>query len=167
MEELTIDSFTTPVPYVDPSKQGQCAHTARTLKAADMHTKLLAIPCALERHHVFTLGITASIATAQVSACKQLLEDHAASIARDRVRLSVGFLSTMGSHWLLSKKMARDVRRVARLTLAGGRSSILTNADPNAVIEIPRNDLFWPVGDPASQIDIYSGLVLPANWDMS
>jgi hypothetical protein len=73
----------------------------------------------------------------------------------------------MGSHWLLSKKMARDVRRVARLTLAGGRNSILTDADPNAVIEIPRDDLFWPVGDTASRIDIYSGLVLPTNWDMS
>jgi len=167
MEELTTQSFVTPVPYIESSRQGQCAHTARALKAADMHTKLLAIPCVLERHHPFTLCITASIATAQVSACNLLLEDHAASIARDRVRLSVGFLSTMGNNWLLAKNMAREVRRVARRTLAGGQNNSLADADPNSITEIPRDDLFWPVGDPASQIDIYSGLVLPMDWNVS
>jgi hypothetical protein len=166
MEELTTQSFATPVPYIEPSRQGQCAHTARALKAADMHIKLLAIPCVLERHHPFTLCITASIATAQVSACNLLLEDHAASIARDRVRLSVGFLSTMGNSWLLSKRMAKEVRRVARRTLAGGQNNSLADTGTNSITEIHREDLFWPVGDPASQIDIYSGLVLPMNWDV-
>lgn len=166
MEELTTQSFVTPVPYIEPSRQSQCAHTRRALKAAEMHTKLLAIPCVLERHHPFTLCITASIATAQVSACNLLLEDHAASIARDRVRLSVGFLSTMGNSWVLSKKMAREVRCVARRTLAGEQNNSLAGVDTNSINEIPRDDLFWPVGNPASQIDIYSSLVLPMNWDV-
>ncbi|KAF2798230.1 hypothetical protein K505DRAFT_233714 [Melanomma pulvis-pyrius CBS 109.77] len=167
IEELTTESFVSAVPYVEPLKQGQGAHTARALKAADIQTKLLAIPCVIERHHPFTLCITASIATAQVSACNFLLEDHALSIARDRVRLSIGYLSAMGSHWPLAKKMAREVRRIARRTLAGPQSSLAADVDPNAEIEIPRDDLIWPVGDPASQIDIYSGLVLPMTWDMS
>jgi len=168
LEELTTESFTSPVPYVEPSRQGQCIHTARALQAMDMQTKLLAIPCAFERHHLFCLCITASIATAQISACTLLLQDHAASIARDRLRLSIGFLSSMGTNWPLAKKMTRDVKRVARRTLVSPTRSRL-DMDPNGVIEIPRDDLIWPVevGDSASQIDIYSGLVLPMNLDIS
>jgi len=167
LEELSTESFIPPVPFIEPLKQGRRAHTARALKAADMQTKILAIPCTVERHHLFTMCIVASIATAQVSACNVLLEDHALSIARDRVRLSIGFLNAMGSHWPLAKKMAREVRFIARRTLARPQSNLTAEADPSAVVEIPRDDLIWPMGDPAAQIDIYSGIVLPINWDVS
>ena len=165
IEELSTESFVSPVPFIEPLKQGQSAHTARALKAAEMQTKLLAIPCPVERHNLFAMCIAAQLATAQISACNVFLEDHALSIARDRVRLSIGYLKAQGMYWPLARRMANEVRFVARRTLAGEQSSEVT-VDPNAEIEIPRDELIFPV-DPSAQIDIYSGLTLPINWDAS
>lgn len=164
IEELSTESFVSPVPFIEPLKQGRSAHTARALKAAEMQTKLLAIPCKVETHHLFTFCIAASISSAQISACNILLEDHALLIARDRVRLSIGYLSQMGTLWPLAKKMAREIKYVARRTLAISTISSTAEQNPAAEIDIPRDELIWPV-DPATSIDIYSGIVLPINWD--
>lgn len=129
-----------------------------------MQTKLLAIPCAVERHNIFTMCIAAQIALVQISACTNLLEDHALSIARDRVRLSIGYLNTMGSVWPLGKKMAKEVRGIARTTLNRTPDTMTMDAESAAATEIPRDELIWPI-DPNAQIDIYSGIVLPMTWD--
>ncbi|KAF2000479.1 nicotinate-nucleotide diphosphorylase [Amniculicola lignicola CBS 123094] len=166
LQELSTKSFASPVPFVESMRQTRAAHTSRALKAADMHTKLLAIPCTIEHHHLYIMCITASIAAAQVSACNNLLDDHALSIARDRVRLSIGFLNAMGSTWPLGKVMANEVRAIARSTLAGPSSQTSsTQIDQNAEIEVPRDDLIWPICSSATEIDIYSGIVIPMEWD--
>lgn len=142
---------------------GRSAHTARALKAAEMQTKLLAIPCTIEKHSVFSMAISAQIALAQVAACN-LLEDQALSIARDRLKLSIGFLNAMGSVWASGIAMARDVRAVARSTLSVPSSVPSVQQDSVSEIEIPRDELIWPV-DPSANVDIYSGLVLPVDWE--
>lgn len=162
-EEMTTQAFLCPTPYVAPPKQGRGGHTARTLRAIEMHTKLLAIPCALERHNAFTMCMSAQVAAAQISACTHLLEDHALSIARDRVRLSIGFLNAMGSFWPLAKLMAKEVRRIARKQLINKQSTITMAPGPAGEVDLPRDELIWPV-DPSAQIDIYSGLMLPVDW---
>ena len=140
------------------------AHTARALKAVEMHTKLLAIPCDMAKHNLFVINITAQIANASASACDNLLEDHALAIARDRVRLGIGFLSAMGSVWKLSKEIASEVRFVARSTLNGGQSTHQTvEPGPTDEIEVLRDEAILPIC-PSAQIDIYSGLELPGNW---
>ena len=163
--EFSTAAFRAPTPYVVSPISGRSSHTARALKAIEMQTKLLAIPCAIEKHNVFSMCICARIATAQISACNNLLEDHALSIARDRVKLSIGFLNAMGSIWVLAKAMAKDVRAVARSTLPVPSSTMTVESDPTAEIQLPRDELIWPV-DPSAGIDIYSGLVLPMDWEM-
>lgn len=164
--ELSTTSFHAPTPYLTTPVSGRSTHTARALKAAELQTKLLAIPCAIEKHNVLSMCICAQIATAQISACNNLLEDHALAIARDRVKLSIGYLNAMGSIWALGKAMARDVRAVARATLSVPATSVTVEADldPAAEIEIMRDELVWPV-DPSAGIDIYSGIVLPMEWE--
>lgn len=109
--------------------------------------------------------LSAEIATAQVSACNHLLEDHALDIARDRVKLSIGFLSAMGSIWPLGKDMARDVRAVARLVLSVPSSlSTVQQSSDSDEIEVTRDELIWPVY-PSANVDIYSGLELPMDWE--
>ncbi|KAF2679093.1 nicotinate-nucleotide diphosphorylase [Lentithecium fluviatile CBS 122367] len=164
IEELSTESFASPVPFIEPLKQNRGTHTARILKAIDIQTKLLAIPCAIERHNVFTACMVATLSTAQISACNILLEDHALSIARDRVRLSIGCLNAMGTIWPLAKKMAREVRYVARRTLAGLPSLTMQEAEPEREIEVPRDEIIWPV-DPSAQIDIFAGISIPVDWD--
>lgn len=170
LEELATETFVSPVPFVDPMKQGRSSHTARALKATEQSTKLLAIPCSMEQHNLFTLCIIASLTTAQVAACNILLEDRALSIARDRVRLGIGALNTLGNLWPLAKKMAKEVRHVARRSLVGPQSNISVEPDPALEIEIPRDDLLWPISGPLTQVNIYNGLELPSlpvDWDVS
>jgi len=162
-EEMTTQAFLSPTPFVAPPKQGRGAHTARTLRALEMHTKLLAIPCTIERHNVFTMCMSAQLAAAQISACTNLLEDHPLSIARDRVRLSIGFLNAMGAFWPLGKLMAREVRLIARTHLSNKQSTVAVDSGPAAELDLPRDELIWPV-DPSAQIDIYAGLMLPVDW---
>lgn len=160
-EEMNTEAFLSPTPFVMPPGSGRNAHTARALKAVEMQTKLLAIPCAVEKHNVFTMCICAQLAAVQVSACNNLLEDKALSIARDRVRLSIGFLNAMGSIWPLGKKMAKEVRAIARSNLSSVQNTVATESGPATEIDLLRDELIWPI-DPSAQIDIYSGIVL---WD--
>ena len=156
--KLSATTFTAPA-----NTAGRILHTARALKVAEIQTKLLAIPCTIEKHSVFSMAISGQIATAQVAACN-LLEDHALSIARDRVRLSIGFLSAMGSIWPVGKAMAKDVRAVARSVLSVPSNMPSVQQESADEIEIPRYELIWPV-NPSEHVDIYSGLVLPMDWE--
>lgn len=160
-EEMSTEAFLSPTPFVMPPKSGRIAHTARALKAVEMQTKLLAIPCPVEKHNVFTMCINAQLAAVQISACNNLLEDRALSIARDRVRLSIGSLNAMGSIWPLGKKMVKEVRAIARSNLSDARNTLTFESGPATEIDLPRDELIWPI-EPSAQIDIYSGIVL---WD--
>lgn len=164
MAEMSTTAFQAPTPFLLPPVSGRSAHTARALKAAELQTKLLAIPCTIEKHNVFSMCVCAQIAAAQISACNNLLEDHALSIARDRIKLSIGFLNAMGSMWALGKAMAKDVRAVARATLSVPSRTVAVEYDSSVEIEIPRDEVIWPV-DPSARIDIYSGIVLPMDWE--
>lgn len=162
--ELSTTSFSPPALFTIPESVSRHAHTSRALKAAEIQTKLLAIPCTIEKHNVFSMAITARIATAQISACNNLLEDHALSIGRDRVKLGIGFLSAMGSIWASGKAIAKDLRAVARSTLKAPSETSSVEYDPSVEIEIPRDELIWPI-DPSADVDIYSGIVMPLDWE--
>ncbi|KAH6637790.1 Quinolinate phosphoribosyl transferase [Boeremia exigua] len=162
--ELRTTAFAAPTPFTIPAVPSRNVHTARVLRVIEIQTKLLAIPCTIEKHSVFAMCPSALIAAAQVSACNNLLEDHALSIARDRIKLSIGFLSSMGSIWPSGKAMAKDVRAIARSILYMPPSVTTVGCDPSAEIEIPRDELIWPV-DPSAGVDIYSGIVMPVDWD--
>jgi hypothetical protein len=164
---MSTQAFLAPSPFTLTPKAGRNTHTARVLKATEMHTKLLAIPCALEKHNLFTMCISSQLAAVQVSVCTYLLDGHALSIARDRVRLSIGFVKTMGTIWPLGKKMVQEVRIIARSNLANAcvQHTVDVVAEPAvADIDFPRDELVTPI-DPSAQIDIYSGIILPIDWD--
>jgi hypothetical protein len=164
---MATRAFLAPSPFTLAPKAGRNAHTARVLRATEIHTKLLAIPCAFEKHNIFTMCITSQLAAVQVSACTYLLDGHALSIAQDRVRLSIGFLNTMATLWPLGKKMAKEVRTIARSSLVGTYTQHTVAMDAGhavAEIDLPRDEIVWPV-DPSAQVDIYSGIVLPIDWD--
>lgn len=164
LEETTTTSFSPAVPFMNGPKQSRPMHTARTLKACDTQTRLLAIPCVMERHSILTACIVASIATAQVAACR-MLNEHALSIARDRVRLSIGYLNAMGTYWTTSTAMAKEVRFVARSALMGYSHAANVPSDPSVEIELPGHDTRWPI-DPSAQINIYAGMTIPVHFDI-
>jgi hypothetical protein len=164
MEEFTTESFMVLAPIVVPNVSRRAAHTARALKAVELFSRLLAIPCAAERHSLFSMSIAAQIATMQISACKNLLEDYALVIGRDRLRLTIGFLNTMGDFWPLGKKMAQEVKAIARSALVGGQDTVQANTDGE--VDVMRNEPLWNI-QPSSQVDIYSAIVLPMDSGMA
>jgi hypothetical protein len=163
-EEMNTKSFLPLVVFATPPQNGRASHTARVLKASEMYTKLLGIPYTIQRHSVFTMYMVARLVTSQISACRYLLEDRALCIARDRIRLSIGFLKAMGSVWPLGKMMAKEVCHIARMNLSRSQNTVTMNPGPSIEIDLPRDDLIWPI-DPSAQIDIFSGLTLPINWE--
>ncbi|KAH7071777.1 hypothetical protein FB567DRAFT_538792 [Paraphoma chrysanthemicola] len=162
-EEFTTRSFIVLAPVLSASTSRRAAHTARSLKAVETYTKLWAIPSCAEKHNVFVMTIVAQMATTQISACKNLLEDHAYTIGRDRIRLSVGFLNTVGEYWPLAKQMAKEVKGIARSQLTNTAATVSANA--GAEIDIIRDDLVWPM-NPSTQIDIFAGTVMPMDWNV-
>ena len=143
---------------IAPDPSGRAAHTARTLKSIDLYTKLLALPIPAEKHSVLTFSIMAQMATTQLAACKFLLEDQALAVGRDRLRLTIGYLNTVGAIWPLGKKMAKEVKAIARSALADVPIAVETNGVEE--IDITRDELVWPM-DPSVNLDIYAGTVLP------
>lgn len=148
-------------PMVASNIARRAAHTARCLRGLEAYTKLMAIPSGPEKHSVLSFSIAAQMATAQISACKNLLDDHAFTIGRDRLRLSIGFLNTMGAFWPLAKKMAKEVKTIARSQLSSVPNG--TRMSTAMEVEIMRDELMWP-SNPAVQVDIYAGTVLPMDW---
>ena len=63
--------------------------------------------------------------------------------------------------------MAKEVRTIARSSLVGTYTQHTVAMDAGhavAEIDLPRDEIVWPV-DPSAQVDIYSGIVLPIDWD--
>jgi hypothetical protein len=169
--ELETRTFGPASPFVIPGRSRN-RHTAMVVKASEMAARLLAIPGQMERHGVFVLGVVAQIATVQVSACTYLLDGHALSIARDRVRLCIGFLDTMGEVWGLGREMSREVRGLARaslgsstLRIAVSESTAILGTDLETGLVRELDEVIWHSDAPA-QLDIYSGIVMPFDSDM-
>jgi hypothetical protein len=165
--ELRTTSFSAPSPFILPASHS--GHTARVLRATEMHARLLAIPCAMKKHSVFTMCITAQLAAVQIAACTHLLDGRALDIARDRVRLSIGFLSTMGETWALGKKMVREVRGIARESLSAStqqQHGVVGDGDVDKAIGGLQEEMVWPV-DLEAGIDIHEGVVIPFDWDIA
>ena len=60
--------------------------------------------------------------------------------------------------------IAKDVRAVARSTLQAPPETTTVDYDPSAEIELPRDELIWPI-NPSMDVDIYSGIVMPMDWE--
>jgi hypothetical protein len=59
---------------------------------------------------------------------------------------------------------AKEVRFIAQKTLANLPSTVTQRQDATVTIEMPRDELIWPI-DPLAQIDIYARLSLPVDCE--
>ncbi|KAH7406715.1 hypothetical protein DE146DRAFT_402193 [Phaeosphaeria sp. MPI-PUGE-AT-0046c] len=124
INELATASFMALGPIFPINIPLQATHTARTSKALDDYGRLLAIACTRERHSVFSMCITAQMAAIQISACKTLLDSITMPLGRNRLRLFIGYLSAMGRYWPLGRKMANEVKAIARSTFGREQENI-------------------------------------------
>jgi hypothetical protein len=63
----------------------------------------------------------------------------------------------------LGKTVAKEIKMIARAAFAAVRETAHVSADTQ--MGMPLDELVWPPIDPALQIDIYAGTVLPCDWN--
>lgn len=77
-------------------------------------TDLLTLLPHIERCTPFAICMIATVTIAHLSACKLVLRGRQLDIARERIRVAIGALETMGQVWPRAKKVSREVKIIAR-----------------------------------------------------
>ncbi|PVH87129.1 hypothetical protein DL98DRAFT_509999 [Cadophora sp. DSE1049] len=93
-------------------------HTKKTLEAAEAAINLYALPCPILSHSPLGIcGLTFST-LANLSACAFILTGPEWYRTRDRIRLGLGSLKTMGEVWAIARKSEKETKMIARSVFA-------------------------------------------------
>ncbi|UNI17034.1 hypothetical protein JDV02_003413 [Purpureocillium takamizusanense] len=107
-----------------PPAELEAVHTAKCINAAEAQIRLLALPAGgSSTHSPFTVCMLTTGTLALLSACKFILQDQKLAIARDQLRLSIGYHKAMAGVWTKAAKNLEEVQTIARevLMLSPGR----------------------------------------------
>ena len=125
-ESLSKCSPPAPPERMSPEREREShVHTAKVLNAIEGFTHILILPTKSSRHTPFSICMVATVAIANLSACKYILAEQRLSLARERLRVSIGVLKSLEEIWPLGKVTLQELRAVAREMLNLGN----TNAD--------------------------------------
>ena len=89
-------------------------HTVKVLHAIEGFTNMLTLPTTSSRHTPFTICMVATVAIANLSACRYILTEKRLSMARERLRVSIGVLKSLEEIWPLGRTLLQELRAVAR-----------------------------------------------------
>ena len=128
-------------------------HTAKALHAIEGFSHILTLPTKSLRHTPFSICMVATVAIANLSACKYILAEQRLSLARERLRVSIGVLKSLGEIWPLGKTTLQELQAVAREMLNLGN----TNADSSI------SDMSEYMTGPFSSLDCLSGMLSGAD----
>ncbi|TAQ84187.1 hypothetical protein B7494_g7482 [Chlorociboria aeruginascens] len=89
-------------------------HTKKTLEAAEAAVNLFALPSPILLHTPLgSCGVTRAT-LAHLSACAYIHSGNEWNTTRDRIRLGLGTLKTFGEVWSMSRRIEKDLKKVAR-----------------------------------------------------
>ena len=121
-----------PPEHLSPARAREShMHTTKILHAIEKVTELLTLPTRLALHTPFTICMVGTTAIAHLSACRYVLKGRSLSMARERIRTSMGALKSFEENWLLGGRTRREVGIVAREILGledSERSLVTTDA---------------------------------------
>jgi hypothetical protein len=112
-------------------------HTAKAIRAADTISKLLTLPTPLIRHTPFLTCVITMAAIVHLSACSFILYGDQGTLAKERIRLSIGALKTLDEVWPVAGQVLNQVKGVAREVFALQP----TNATQHPMGYISENDI--------------------------
>lgn len=108
-------------------------HTTKVLEAADAGIGLFTLPSPFITHTPLVIcGLTLSI-LAQISACCFKLKGAKYTAARDRVRLGLRAIKTLGDVWTIGHISATEIQNIARESLSLQKSTPAEISDNNVV----------------------------------
>ena len=106
-------------------------HTTKVLQASESAIGLFTLPTQFLKHTPLVIcSLTLSL-LAQIAACRLKLKGLLYNAARDRIRLGLGVIRTMGEVWPVAQKTVKEVQIIARETLSLPKASNSSNTDDN------------------------------------
>lgn len=129
------DTSCTPPEHWSASPRPQAMHTAKAITAANTIAKLITLPAPLIKHTPFFTCVITLAAIVHLSACSWLLTGDEGYLAKERIRLGVGALKTLGEIWGVADCVLMQVKGAARdvfaLQIPAGtqRSGIITEEE--------------------------------------
>lgn len=93
-------------------------HTRRVLHSIERFESLLTLPTNIVSHTPFLICMIAIVAIAHLSACRYVFKGQELRLNRERIRVIMGTLKTMGQHWSLGKRTYQEISVIAREILS-------------------------------------------------
>jgi hypothetical protein len=103
---------------VEEQQRAYDFHTTKVLEASESAIGLFTLPAPfLKRTPLVICSLTLSL-LAQIAACRLRLKGVVYTAARDRIRLGLGVIKTLGEVWPVAQKTVKEVQIIARETLS-------------------------------------------------
>ena len=106
-------------------------HTTKVLQASESAIGLFTLPTPFLKHTPLVICSMTLSLLAQIAACRLKLKGLLYNAARDRIRLGLGVIKTMGEVWPVAQKTVKEVQIIAREALLLPKTSIPTNTGGN------------------------------------
>jgi hypothetical protein len=108
---------------VEEQQRAYDFHTTKVLEASESAIGLFTLPAPFfKRTPLVICSLTLSL-LAQIAACRLRLKGVVYTAARDRIRLGLGVIKTLGEVWPVAQKTVKEVQIIARETLSVPKSS--------------------------------------------
>ena len=132
----------------DAIKEEAPMHTAKVLYAVEKLNSLLTLPTRLSTHTPFLVCMIANMTIAHLSACRYVFQEPKLALERDKIRLNMGVLKTLGEFWPAGRREYRSMGVIAREILALEEDEIEV---PNETLPLPldivnfdfETDVYW------------------------
>ena len=108
-------------------------HTSKVLLGIERFDALLTLPTNILTHTPFIICMIANNTITHLSACRYFYQGQQLRLARERIRLSMGTLKTLGEYWALGKRTYQEIGIIAREIL-----SLVDRTRQDAIQEVPR-----------------------------
>jgi hypothetical protein len=99
------------------ARDSETVHTARCLRSIEAQIRLLALPVRPYAHTPFVVCMLATGAISLISACKFLFIGQRLAIARQQIKMSLGFIRSFSRIWSQAATSLAEVQTIAREVL--------------------------------------------------
>ena len=163
--------------------QSQCSaieiHTLKCLRAADNIASLVTIPSIYVKQSPFATCVIVTAVVAHVAACSDALSPDQIRPVKDRIRLCLGMVRTLGEVWPFAEARFQEAKAAARgffkLVPSSAESQMnhtphssdsQTSCNTNGTYELLPgiSHSFYPLNSNISLADIGCTLSLPTPW---
>lgn len=148
-------------------QSGTNVHTVKCIQAIRKIDELLILPTRVTTHSPFLICMIANVTIANLSACRFILQGKTLAQHRERIRLTLGTLKSLGQYWPLGKRTYEEIGMIARgsfLPVGQSSSSTTTAASSTQTCTVPIQPSDYYSLDTALNFDFFLNDGLPVEY---